>query len=154
MRLRQAFDTAEGELDFFRLGQLGTRRGNALKLWAALRTLGRSGYQEEIERQLRLTEYAVKRLRGDDFEVLGDVQTAVCCVRYRPRSVRDPDALDALQLALQRRVERSGQAWLATTVVHGRRVLRININGLLTGEADVDALIALLRRESAALQTA
>ncbi len=37
-----------------------------------------------------------------------------------------------LQCALQQRIEHGGRAWLATTVLHGRRALRININGILT----------------------
>jgi aromatic-L-amino-acid decarboxylase len=43
--------------DFFRYGQLGTRRFNALKIWFALKALGTRGYAEIIERQLELTEY-------------------------------------------------------------------------------------------------
>jgi glutamate/tyrosine decarboxylase-like PLP-dependent enzyme len=139
-----------GELDFFRYGQLGTRRANALKLWAALRYLGRRGYQQIIERQLSLTRYLASKLdKIDDFELVGDVQTAVCCLRFVPEAVRGATAQiqDDLQCALQQRIERGGQAWLATTVLHGRRALRININSMLTRREHIDELIALLRDE-------
>jgi glutamate/tyrosine decarboxylase-like PLP-dependent enzyme len=142
----------DGALDFFRYGQLGTRRANALKLWAALRYLGRSGYRQIIERQLSLTRYLAAELdKLDDFELVGDVQTAVCCVRFVPDAVRDAGVQvhDDLQHALQQRIERGGRAWLATTVLHGRRALRININGLLTHQEHIDDLIALLRHEAA-----
>jgi aromatic-L-amino-acid decarboxylase len=153
--LRDAFDTTpeylsdddDGSLDFFRYGQLGTRRANVLKLWAALRHLGRDGYRRLVERQLALTRRLAAALdRLDDFELVGEVQTAVCCVRYLP----DPlpaDQQDDLQQALQRRVERGGRAWLATTVLNGRRVLRINVDSVLTRAEHVDELVALLRRE-------
>jgi aromatic-L-amino-acid decarboxylase len=59
--------------------------------------------------------------------------------------------LDDLQRRLQQRVERSGEAWLATTVLHGRRALRININSFLTERRHVDDLVELLRREGATL---
>jgi glutamate/tyrosine decarboxylase-like PLP-dependent enzyme len=156
--LRGAFDitppylherTADGEeLDFFRYGQMGSRRGNALKLWVALRVLGRHGYQQAIERQLSLTRYLASQLDAlDDFELVGDVQTAVCNVRFMPRIAQnlDPEARDELQRTLQQHVQRSGKAWLATTVLHGRRALRINIDGLLTQKQHVDELVALLR---------
>ncbi|MET7338739.1 pyridoxal-dependent decarboxylase [Nonomuraea sp. NPDC005650] len=151
--LRDAFDTTpeylgdDSALDFFRYGQLGTRRANALKLWAALRRLGRNGYREIIERQLSLTRYLSSVLAGlDDFEVVGDVQTAVCCVRFMPGGVTGVHD-DDLQDALQQRIERGGQAWLSTTVLHGRRALRINVNSVLTQREHIDELITLLRHE-------
>ncbi|MFW6691217.1 pyridoxal phosphate-dependent decarboxylase family protein [Streptomyces sp. MAR4 CNX-425] len=140
----------DGPTDFFRLGQLGTRRANAFKLWAALAGLGRDGYRRIVERQVDLTRYLAAELAAaDDFEPVGDVQTAVCCVRYLPRAVRGAPAgtLDALQRALQQRVERGGQAWVATTVLDGRRALRINVNGFLTRRAHVAELVALLRAQ-------
>jgi aromatic-L-amino-acid decarboxylase len=162
--LRAAFDCSpeyldeqrsadDGSLDFFRYGQLGTRRGNALKLWAALCRLGRRGYAEVIDRQLSLARHLATQLSTmDDFEVLGMVQTAVCCTRYLPGRLRDAPAAaqDDLQQRLQQRIERGGRAWLATTVLSGRRVLRININSVLTRTEHIDELLLLLQREGAA----
>ena len=53
--LRDAFDItpeylnedrggADVEFDFFRYGQMGTRRFSSLKLWMALKFMGRTGY--------------------------------------------------------------------------------------------------------------
>ena len=56
-----------------------------------------------------------------------------------------------MQKRLQQRVERGGGAWFATTVVKGRRVLRFNVNSLLTERRHVDDLVELLRREGAKL---
>jgi aromatic-L-amino-acid decarboxylase len=140
------------EYDFFRYGQLGTRRFNALKVWMALKRLGVSGYAEIVERQIELTRYLAARLNElEDFETVGEVETALCCARFVPESVKaaGPEALDDLQRALQQRVERSGEAWLATTVLRGRRALRININSFLTERRHVDGLVELLRREGA-----
>lgn len=163
--LRDAFDItpeylseARGgedvEYDFFRYGQLGTRRFNALKVWMALKHLGAGGYAEIVERQIELARYLAARLDElDDFEVLGEIETALCCARFVPERVRaeGPQALDDLQRRLQQRVEQSGEAWLATTVLHGRRALRININSFLTERRHVDDLVELLRREGANL---
>ena len=35
---------ADVEFDFFRYGQMGTRRFNSLKLWMAIKFMGREGY--------------------------------------------------------------------------------------------------------------
>jgi len=166
--LREAFDITPEYLseqrggedvpfDFFRYGQLGTRRFNALKVWFALKTLGVRGYAEIIERQVGLAEYFAARIAElEEFECVGQVETAVCCLRFMPAQMRARDgaARDALQQSLQQRIERSGEAWLSTTVLHGRRALRVNINSFLTERRHIDDLIELLRREGAELMKA
>jgi glutamate/tyrosine decarboxylase-like PLP-dependent enzyme len=163
--LRDAFDItpeylsedrggADVEYDFFRYGQLGTRRAMALKVWMALKTVGVRGYAATVERQIDLVNYLASRFdESEDFERVGEVETALCCVRFMPRGLRErPGAeQDELQRALQRRVEQSGGAWLATTVLHGRRALRINVNSFLTERRHIDYLVELLSREGAKL---
>jgi aromatic-L-amino-acid decarboxylase len=137
--------------DCFRYGQLGTKRFNALKVWMALKTLGTRGYAEIIDRQIELTRHLAARLGdSENFECVGEVETAVCCFRFVPAPLRGAggEALDALQIALQQRVERSGEAWISTTVLKGRRALRANVNSYLTERRHVDDLLELLARES------
>jgi len=160
--LRDAFDITPEYLseerggedvpfDFFRYGQLGTRRFNALKIWFALKTLGTRGYARIIERQIELVEYFAARVDAlAEFERVGEVETAVCCLRLVPPQLRGAAGaeLDALQRELQGRIERSGEAWFSTTVLDGRRALRVNVNSFLTERRHIDDLLELLSRES------
>lgn len=160
--LRDAFDITPEYLseerggedvpfDCFRYGQLGTKRFNALKVWMALKSLGTRGYAEIIDRQIELTEYLAARLNETPgFEQVAQVETAVCCFRFVPENLRGVEGteVDALQQALQQRIERSGEAWLSTTVLKGRRALRANVNSFLTTRRHVDDLLELLARES------
>lgn len=151
---RQSMKGADVDYDFFRYGQLGTRRFNALKIWMALKFMGVSGYSEVIERQIDLTHYLAARLDAlADFERAGRVETAVCCFRFLPESVRAQSAAeqDSIQQKLQQRVEESREAWLSTTVLKGRRAIRVNVNSFLTERRHLDDLVELLRRESAKL---
>ena len=163
--LRDAFDItpeylsedrggADVEYDFFRYGQLGTRRGMALKVWAALKSLGVRGYAEVVDRQIELVNHLASRFDElEEFERVGEVETALCCARYLPAWARErsPAEQDELQRALQQRVEHSGGAWLATTVLRGRRALRINVNSFLTERRHIDYLVELLRHEGSKL---
>jgi glutamate/tyrosine decarboxylase-like PLP-dependent enzyme len=140
---------ADVEFDFFRYGQMGTRRFNSLKLWMAIQFMGRQGYAQTVERQIDLTEYLAAKLdQLPGFKRLGEVETAVCCFRYLPDSVvRLSDAeQDRVQQRLQQTIERSGEAWLTTTVLHGRRALRVNINSFLTEQRHVDVLLNALEK--------
>jgi aromatic-L-amino-acid decarboxylase len=52
---------------------------------------------------------------------------------------------------LQQLIEKSGEAWLTTTIVHGRRVLRVNVNSFLTEQRHIDDLLESLTRFGATL---
>jgi aromatic-L-amino-acid decarboxylase len=139
------------EFDFFRYGQMGTRRFTSLKLWMALKFMGRQGYAEVIERQIELTNYLASRLNElTDFKGVGPVETAVYCFRFLPENFVSADGIeqDRLQQRLQQKIERSGEAWITTTVLNGRRALRVNINSFLTERRHIDDLVELLERMS------
>ncbi len=145
---------ADVEYDFFRYGQMGTRRFNALKLWMAFKFMGKRGYAGTVERHLELTGYLAERLDElEEFERVGEIETAVCCFRYLPEQVRklSEAGQDRVQQALQQRVEKSGKAFFPSTILHGRRALRVNINSYLTEQRHVDDLLELLKSEGKAL---
>ena len=157
--LRDAFDITpeylnedqggtDVEFDFFRYGQMGTRRFSSLKLWMALKFMGRSGYAAVIERQIELTKYLAARLDElPDFKRVSPVETAVCCFRFLPvRRLSNADGVehDRLQQRMQQTIEQGGEAWITTTVLNGRRALRVNINSFLTRRRHLDDLIDLL----------
>src|SRR5215208_2393460 len=161
--LRDAFDMtpeylsedrggADVEFDFFRYGQLGTRRFNSLKLWMSMKFMGREGYARTVERQIDLTKYLAKQVdKLPGFMRVGEVETAVCCFRFVPESDLSGAGLDRLQQRLQQIIERSGEAWLTTTVLHGRRAMRVNINSFLTEQHHIDDLVNLLARSASTI---
>src|SRR5829696_3000765 len=73
------------EFDFFRYGQMGTRRFNSLKLWMAMKFMGRQGYASVVERQIELTEYLAGRVNElAGFATIGQIESAVCCFEFSP----------------------------------------------------------------------
>lgn len=145
---------ADVEFDFFRYGQMGTRRFNSLKLWMAIKFMGREGYTQTVERQIDLTNYLAFQLdQMPGFKRVGEVETAVCCFRYLPDSVSRLDGIDQdrVQQRLQQSIERSGEAWLTTTILHGRRAMRVNINSFLTEQRHVDMLLSALQRATSSI---
>jgi len=141
---------SDAEYDFFRYGQMGTRRFNSLKLWMCFKFMGKSGYSETVNRHIELTQQLAARLdQLPDFERAGEIETAVCCFRYLPKTVRSMDAAnqDRVQQNLQQQVERSGRAFFPSTILHGRRALRVNVNNYLTERRHIDDLIESLISE-------
>lgn len=145
---------ADVEFDFFRYGQMGTRRFNSLKLWMAIKFMGARGYARTVERQIDLTNYLASQLDHlPGFKRVGEVETAVCCFRYLPDSVSrlDGSEQDRVQQNLQQIIERSGEAWLTTTILHGRRAMRVNINSFLTERRHLDILLTALQQAASTI---
>jgi len=108
----------------------------------AIKFMGREGYARTVERQIQLTKYLADKIDAmPDFERLGEVETAVCCFRHKSGSDQ----------RLQQIIEREGEVWLTTTVLHGRRALRVNVNSFLTEKQHIDLLVAQIEKAAATL---
>jgi aromatic-L-amino-acid/L-tryptophan decarboxylase len=142
-----------GQLNFYKLGFEGTRRWRALKLWMSWKHLGTEGFARLIEANDDLASLLARRCaESDDFEAIPEVpELSVVCFRHMPGG-RDtalalpPDELDAHQDRLQAALETSGDGWLTTTRVRDATYLRAGIVNYLSTEADIDRLLATLRR--------
>jgi aromatic-L-amino-acid decarboxylase len=120
------------------------RRFRALKLWAVLRTYGRSGLQERIREHVRLAglfEEWVRREPG--WEVVAPRRFSLVCFRR--------EGSDELNERLLERVNESGEVFLSHARLGGRIALRLAIGSFRTSEEDVRLAWDVLRREAAAL---
>ncbi|MBL9035219.1 MAG: cytochrome D ubiquinol oxidase subunit I, partial [Rhodospirillaceae bacterium] len=120
----------------------------ALKVWAAIARLGRSGVAELVTRCNRLARLLEARVRATpDLELLSPASLSVVNFRYRPAG-RDLDAaaLDTLNDRIAEAVSESGEAHLPTTRVHGKTALRACFLHYENDEGDVEHLVELVRR--------
>ena len=130
-----------------------SRRGDALKLWVALQRYGADGigllYDALCDTAAAMHDEIARR---DDFAALHAPQSNILCFRWTPAAhAGDDDALDALNLALRERYNRGGAGWITTTVLDGRRVLRVTIMNPRTTPAHARAVLDGLAAEGAAL---
>src|SRR5690606_25245690 len=114
-----------------------SRRPRGIPVWAALRSLGRTGVAELVERHCRQARRIGEGLAKAGFEVLNQITLNQVLFRC---------SIDAKTLAVQEAVQASGEAWFGGTVWQGRPALRISVSSWRTQDADVDALLALLVR--------
>jgi aromatic-L-amino-acid decarboxylase len=153
-----AHDAHAGQLNFYKLGFEGTRRFRALKLWTTWKHVGTSGFGRLVESNNDVAAYLAARCaEADDLEALPTVpDLSVVCFRHLPggsavAAAADASALDAHQDRLCAALEQDGDGWLSTTTLRGRTWLRAGIVNYLTTEADIDRLLATLRRLAAGL---
>jgi glutamate/tyrosine decarboxylase-like PLP-dependent enzyme len=125
-----------------------SRRARGFALYAALRSLGRQGVRELVERCCDLaTRMASKLAEKPDFEVLNDVVLNQVLVRVMPAGGGDPDEFTR---ELVRRIQSDGTAWMGGTTWHGKAAIRISVSNWMTTEADADATVEAIVRAAAA----
>jgi L-2,4-diaminobutyrate decarboxylase len=125
-----------------------SKRLDALKLWICLRHYGLEHFAALQEKTVRNTEYLFARLgEEDDFEAMHRPESNILCFRHLPERARgmDPARLDRFQAELRERFNASGRGWITTTLLGGRRVLRVTLINPLTEEEHLDALLDGLR---------
>jgi len=119
-----------------------SRRADVLKVWIALQRYGADGigalYDHLCERAR--TMHALLDAR-DDLVALHEPECNILCFRYVGDGALDDERLDALNRELRERYNRSGEGWITTTVLGGRRVLRVTIMNPRTTDADLAAIV-------------
>ena len=131
------------ERDEFRWVPEYSRRARGFSTYAALRSLGRDGVREMVERSCRLAARMADGLRaaGDGTEVLNDVVLDQVLVRFRPSNGGDPEAWTREVIA---RVQSDGTCWLSGTTWHGMAAMRISVINWSTTEEDIDRSLAAI----------
>lgn len=125
--------------------QLG-RRFRALKFWFVLRHLGAEGMRERLRAHIALAQRLAGRIAAEPrWEIAAPHPLAVVCFRHVPDGL-DGEALDAHNAAIADAVNATGEAFVSTTRLYGRTVIRVSIGNERTTEADVDALWRLLKQ--------
>ena len=115
-----------------------SRRARGFTVWAALRSLGRRGVADMVERFCGHARRFADLLGAlDGVEIVNDVVFTQVCVSFGPDETTREVALRLLA---------DGTAWMTPSTWHGRAVLRISVSNWRTTDDDVDRTVAAIRR--------
>jgi glutamate/tyrosine decarboxylase-like PLP-dependent enzyme len=118
-----------------------SRRARAVELWAALRSLGRDGLRELIDRNCRQARLFAERLRSAGHRILNDVVLNQVLVSF--------GSPEETQRVIQE-VQTDGTCWCGGTLWHGQTAMRISVSSWATTDEDVlKSLEAILRSAKA-----
>jgi glutamate/tyrosine decarboxylase-like PLP-dependent enzyme len=114
-----------------------SRRARGVDVWAALKSLGRSGLADLIESCCRCATRFAKGLSDAGFEILNEVVLNQVLVSF--------GTAEETQRVIAE-VQQDGTCWCGPTVWHQRHAMRISVSSWMTTEEDVDkSLEAILR---------
>jgi glutamate/tyrosine decarboxylase-like PLP-dependent enzyme len=109
-----------------------SRRARGVEVWAALRSLGREGIAEMIERNCTQARHFAERLSAAGFEILNQVVLNQVLVSFGD-AAKTTRTIQAIQ--------NEGTCWCGITVWQGRTAMRISVSSWATTDADVDRSI-------------
>jgi glutamate/tyrosine decarboxylase-like PLP-dependent enzyme len=117
-----------------------SRRARGIEVWAALRSLGRSGLADLIERTCRHAARFAASLAAAGYSVLNEVVSNQVLVSFGD---------DETTRRVIAGVQADGTCWCGGTVWHGQAAMRISISSWATTEADVERSLAAILRVAA-----
>jgi glutamate/tyrosine decarboxylase-like PLP-dependent enzyme len=114
-----------------------SRRARGVEVWAALRSLGRKGLVDLVERTCRHARRLAEGLRSAGYHVLNDVVLNQVLVAFG-------EADTTLRVVSD--IQKDGTCWCGPTVWQGQTAMRISVSSWATKEDDVErSLDSILR---------
>ena len=121
-----------------------SRRARGFAVWAAVRSLGRSGVAELVDRCCGHARAFAELLGAEPgVEILNDVVLNQVLVRFGDD---DETTREVVQ-----RVQADGTCWLGGTDWQGRAAMRISVSSFRTTSEDVDRSAAAILEAAAAV---
>ncbi len=124
-----------------------SRRARGVGVYATLRSLGRTGVADLVERTVALAQrFAAALSASGQAEIVNDVVSNQVLVRWLA-----PDGDNGqLAEAVMAGVRAEGIAFFSGTTYRGERLMRISVSDWATDEQDVDDVVEALLRHAAA----
>ena len=143
MTVSAAYLQASDQREPYQYTPEASRRARAIEVWAALRSLGRRGLADLIERNCRLAKRFADQLRTAGYSILNDVVLNQVLVSFG-------DAAATKRVISE--LQNEGTCWCGGTEWHGRTAMRISVSSWATTEEDVDQSVAAVLRVASAPQ--
>ena len=127
--------------DGWDLGIEMSRPARFLKLWFTVQAMGTDLLSDIIDYSFHNCNIAVKQLQKyPEFEITSPGMCGTVTFRYAPESV-DKSKYDELNAEISRTIIEENFAYVVTTVIKNKRVLRLNIINGNTTDEDVIAVV-------------
>ena len=137
MAISAAYLQLGGHRDAIDVTPESSRRARAVEVWAALKSLGRTGLARMVTDNCRQARRFAQGLAAAGAEILNEVVLNQVVVAFGD---------DARTEAVIARVQASGVCWCGATTWQGRAAMRISVSAWATTDEDVErSLEAILK---------
>jgi len=114
-----------------------SRRARGIELWAGLKSLGKQGLADLIERTCAYARRFAEGLRAAGYEILNEVVINQVMVSFGSAEKTQE---------VMRRIQEDGTCWCGGTVWKGRSAMRVSVSSWATTDEDVEKSLAAIIR--------
>jgi glutamate/tyrosine decarboxylase-like PLP-dependent enzyme len=151
------FTRSEGEnpINYHELGPQNSRGFRALKVWLALRLVGRDGYVRMIRDDIALARALYRRIESTPELQAFTQNLSITTFRFAPRDLSPggpevEDYLNALNREILNRLQAGGEVYVSNAVMEKTFLLRACVVNFRTRLTDIEALPGIVVREGKA----
>jgi glutamate/tyrosine decarboxylase-like PLP-dependent enzyme len=140
MSITASYHIEAGERDPWDWVPQISRRARGVEIWAALRSLGRRGIADLVERSCRYAARFGEALAAAGYPVLNDVVLNQVLVSFGDKETTN---------RVIRRIQEDGTCWCGGALWRGQAVMRISVSCCATTEEDVERSLNVILRIAA-----
>lgn len=139
-------------LNFYEYGLQNSRGFRALKVWMALRQLGRNGYLKTIREDMELSKLLFQLAKNHSELEAMTQSLSITTLRYVPtgygdNTVKNETYLNSLNEALLDELQQAGKVFLSNAIVQHKYCLRGCIVNFRTSKSDIEEIVEIIVRE-------
>ncbi|NWF70562.1 MAG: aminotransferase class I/II-fold pyridoxal phosphate-dependent enzyme [Chloroflexi bacterium] len=136
--LKDVDSRSEEEVNFFDYGVQLSRGFRALKLWMSIKIFGAEAFRQAVDWGITLAEMAENKVRSlPHWEVTSPAWIGIFTFRYFRNEALSPEEEDEINKEVVNCITEDGYAFVSTTILKGRVVIRMCIINPRTTEDDV-----------------
>ena len=136
--------------NYYEFGLQNSRGFRALKVWLALRQVGREGYIEMIRKDIELSKLFYDLADAHPELEAVTQNLSIATLRYIPNDIGEKDKenyLNHLNESLVNHLQKGGKLFLSNAIINGKYCLRGCIVNFRTSRQDIEEMIEIIVRE-------
>jgi glutamate/tyrosine decarboxylase-like PLP-dependent enzyme len=130
-----AYLPENGKRDPFQFTPEMSREARGIAVWAALKSLGKKGFSELVEKNCSQARRFAEGLKNAGYHILNEVVLNQVLVSFGDT---------VTTLAVIKKIQEDGTCWCGGTTWQGKTAMRISVSSWSTTEMDVDLSLAAM----------
>jgi aromatic-L-amino-acid decarboxylase len=141
------YNFSDNDHNFYEFGLQNSRGFRALKVWLALKQIGKKGYIQMINEDIDLAKVLFDAAKNHPEMEAVTHSLSIATFRYVPKGNQTEAYLNTLNEELVNTLQAGGELFISNAIIKGNYCLRACIVNFRTSEKDIAEMIEIIVRE-------
>jgi aromatic-L-amino-acid decarboxylase len=141
------YNFSDNDHNFYEFGLQNSRGFRALKVWLALKQIGKKGYIQMINEDIDLAKMLFDAAKNHPEMEAVTHSLSIATFRYVPKGNQTEAYLNTLNEELVNTLQAGGELFISNAIIKGNYCLRACIVNFRTSEKDIAEMIEIIVRE-------